>query len=483
MKKQVLALLLALGCLLSACASPAAEPEAPAESAPPESCEVEPRLPWPLRFTDAAQPLPDLPLGTVAPDEPVGDWNALAEAVDAVCYLSPELEDPMWFYTLTDDLRDQAAEDPVNLLAHALQIAPLGHNFLYSYNDSALDQNLFGISAPLTEDYATVRQGQRDSAPVMHYEFYKNSLNETARPLTLQELPLGEEAREALPVSNSEQLYYAVTHGFLPLCESGSDAEKILSRSVEALAAITRESMTERELYKAIYQYVILSNQYDYSTLLDGSSQNRVNRSLFLEGAVLDNLAVCDGLSKQIVLLCSLMGLDARHVGARDEEQGHAYVYADVEGDWYLSCPTYGSNRCPMPDESWQDYHTMNYLMTDFDTNMAGWPYDSEAYPEVEAQLRQTETWDYWSETYVHVNGELYNLHPDKVEEALVLLRDAAAVQRLLGMPVELELCGSVDVLKTAYEQFKTEEEDLLYLSGGSFEGQRLQVYVIGAAA
>ena len=56
-------------------------------------------------------------------------------------------------------------------------------------------------------------------------------------------------------------------------------------------------------------------------------------------------------------------------------------------------------------------------------------------------------------------------------------------MQRLLGMPVELELCGSVDVLKTAYEQFKTEEEDLLYLSGGSFEGQRLQVYVIGAAA
>ena len=147
---------------------------------------------------------------------------------------------------------------------------------------------------------------------------------------------------------------------------------------------------------------------------------------------------------------------------------------------WYLSCPTYGSALYSRKDGLRQDYHTNNYMLTDFDTNMDGWLFDSDAHEEIEQALRQTSAFDYWSETTVEIGGTRYSFHPETVEDALAVLRDACEVQRELQIPVEVELCGKVDVLREAYMQCK-EEAALVYLSGGTFCGQRLQVYLIGA--
>ena len=281
-------------------------------------------------------------------------------------------------------------------------------------------------------------------------------------------------------VKNSEQLFFALVNGYLPYCEEGSSAREILAKCVGILSEITHEGMSQAEIYTAIYQYVVQTVQYGYGTQEYSGYQNRTNRAFFLEGAVLDEQAVCDGLTKEIVVLSRLMGLEAWHIGARNRDEGHAYLYVNIDGTWYLSCPTRGNCRFPKKDGTWQSYHTNNYLLTDFDTNMEGWDYDSDSHEDIELLLRETQSYDHWRKNVVQIGKKQFCLHPETAEDAMTVLKDAVKLNQKLGTTVQVELCGKVDVLKKAYDLLKQEGVDVIYLSGGTFEGQRLQIYLIG---
>lgn len=471
MKRKVSFLVALLLCLALLCACGQPSEERPA-AYPLEPLEGELDYPEAPAFAE-----PEIP-------EPIGDLDTLALAVDTAIYRSLETGAEMVYYHLTDELRKQALRDPSAFVGKALQIALLGHTFYQTYDDSRLAEGYLGLRCGFPESFATVSTEPEEGSQVLSYEFYKNTLQTAAlRQLSFSQLPICQNTDRYLSVENSEQLVYAVEYGYLPYCTEGSSAEKILRRAIGILSQITREDMSETEIYTAIYQYVILSNQYDYNTLLDSRVQDPGNRVFFLEGAVLDGRAVCDGMSKELVLLARLMGLEAYHIGARNGDGGHAYVYVKLDGSWYLSCPTYGSQLYSRKDGLRQDYHTNNYMLTDFDTNMQGWDYDSDAFEQIEAELRTTKPYDYWRETTVEIGGQNYSFHPETVEEALAVLEDALALHQQLGIPVEVELCGKVDVLREAYARLKEQSGDVVYLSGGTFEQQRLQVYLIGAKA
>ena len=443
---------------------------------------------WPLHFERTGLEYPDdaVPVQPEVP-EACQTLDELVRGFDTVIFLSDADNDEMTFFSLGEDLLAEAKADSEALVAKVLQASLLGHNFHGAYNDAHLDEGLLGFRGAIDPAYATVATDEEESLPVMGYEFYRNCLQPRSRDLQLVDLPLFSDdqaqGRPWLQVSNSEQLVFAAQYGYRPWCVPGSGAEEILARCVEALSWITGESMSQTQLWRAIYQYVLLSTHYDYTTLLDIYQREPSNRAFFLEGAVLDGHAVCDGMCKELVLMARLMGLEAWHVGARGETDGHAYVYVRADGEWYLSCPTYGSQRYTRKDGRRQDYHTCNYCLTDFDTNMEGWTYDADVLEDVERELREQSPYDYWSQTTVEVGGARRSLHPESVEEALALLVDAQGLQQQLGMPVEVELCGSVRVLRDAYTQLKEACDDVVYLSGGTFEGQRLQVYILGAQA
>ena len=422
----------------------------------------------------------DLPMASLSLPEVCPDLDTLAEAIDTALFLSVEKGEEMVYFSLGEELAREAEADPAAFVGRALQISLLGHNFYHTYDDSRLSEGLLGLSACIPENYGTETTEKEEAVPVYSYEFLKDLPEEGGPALSLSQLPLARSARAYLPVKNSEQLIYAVQYGYLPLCEPGGGAEEILSRCLSILSRITREGMSEKELYKAIYQYVIQSVQYDDTTLVYTEARERTNRVFFLEGAVLDRRAVCDGTAKEIVLLSRLMGLEAWHIGARSGEGGHAYVYVKAEGEWYCSCPTYGGMRAARKDKTRVDYHTNSYLLTDFDTNSESWPYASEAHPEIGEAMKETKSWDYWRETAVDIGGKAFCFHPETLEEAETILLDALRLQRELKVPLEVELCGKVDVLREAYGRLKEETEDVMYLSGGVFEGQRLQVYLLG---
>lgn len=487
--------LLVCAALLSGCSSPAAETENETLP-PPETAEagepmrvyelrkaVEPRLAYPLAFSDPALEFPaGAALSGVHADEPATDIDELVFAVDTLIYASPDTADEMVYLPMSDELSQSAAADPIGFVGRVLQSAPLGHKFAVAYDDSAFEAGLFGIRAGFRSAYATESYPQENTAPALSYEFYKNALGERKRELEFQELPLCQRGGAWLPVENSEQLFYALQYGYIPYCEPGTDAYTLLSRCVDILSQITREGMTEVECYKAIYQYVTMSNRYDYTTLLDVRQRDLTNRVFFLEGSVLDGVAVCDGLSKELVVLSRLMGIEAYHIGARAGDEAHAYAYVRIDGTYYLSCPTSGMERYPAGG-GWQEYHTNNYMLTDFDTNMPGWEYDAEVFPEIETALREsTAPFDYWAQTCVEIDGERYDFHPETAADAMPILLDAAALQEELGIAVEVELCGRVDVLRQAYEELKELGVDVVYLSSGTFDGQRLQTYLIGGA-
>ena len=250
----------------------------------------------------------EMPFAALSIPDPITTLDELAEAVDTSLYLSVERGEEMVYYHLSDALRDEALADPASFVGRALQIALLGHTFYNTYDDSRLDEGYLGLRAAIEPDYARRSTEGEEASPVISYALYKTAWQPEARELCFSSLPICQTAKDWLPVQNSEQLIFAVQYGYLPYALPDSTAEMLLCRALELLSHISSEEMTETACYEAIYQLVLQSNQYDYATLLERSEQNRENRVFFLEGAMLDGRAVCDGLSKELVLLARLMG-------------------------------------------------------------------------------------------------------------------------------------------------------------------------------
>lgn len=414
--------------------------------------------------------------------EPANSIDELAFNIDVKVFESIDNvnEPEMYYFSLSDELKAKVMEDADVFVGKVLQITPLGHNFAFSYDVSLLSENKLGIRVGFTSDYATESYALDKVKNPVNYEFYKNSLQDkNYKKLTLSSLPIVKNNQKGyLKVYNSEQLFFAVLNEYVPYCETDI-TRKMLSKSIEILSRITNESMTEAETYKAIYQYVEQTNVYDKETQMNINVQNRKNRAFFLEGSLLDGHSVCDGLTKEVVLLSRLMGIEAYHIGARNQNNGHAYVYVKVNGEYYLSCPTYGLKDFAVSDGFCQ-YHTQNYFLTDFDTNVSGWDFDSDAFEDIENLIKDTNSYDYWGQTEVETFDGIYTLHPKTIKDALIILKDAGTLCETSGHVIEVELCSDVDILRNAYFEIKDTYPDVIYLSGGTYNGNPVQTYLFG---
>lgn len=413
--------------------------------------------------------------------ESVTSFNDLVEQVDTAVFLEI---DNMCQWRLSDELLAEI-EDPVRFVSDILQSSVLGHNFFHAYDIEQLSEGIIGFQFDKADGYAAEEAVKPDVRSALPYDLYQSVLKTQGNPYSYETLPLYlQEHRGYLLCKSSEQLFYAAEYGYMPVCAPGSDAERILRKCIGILSVLNTECRNEKQLYKRICQYVVYSSHYDDRTLIYQEARSRNNRTFFLEGSVEDGLAVCDGLCKEIVLLSRLCGLEAHHIGARSGDEGHAYVYVKCDGMWYLSCPTRSTPGMIGEEGNRTDWHTENYILTDFDTNMpADWPYDSAAHEEIEAELRNTGAYDIWADTELNINGGIFTLHPENIEEALAVLHAVDEAQKELQIPLEVELCGRIDVLKGAYDALKKEDIDVTYLSGGTFEGLRLQVYVFGGGS
>ena len=386
--------------------------------------------------------------------------------------------DEVQYASLAPDYARTVKADAYDQYRWAGQYGNLAHNFVTGYDDSRLDEGLFGVTGGFVpygfKSYTLEENNER----VVNYEYYADVLSRKgSRAYSLKDFALYRSNRGFIRVSNSEQLFYAAAQGYMPVPD-GDDIRSLLSRVLGILNRIFREDMTELEKLRAIYSYLVCENTYDYESFYFKDSKHTDYSAYFLEGVFNSRNAVCDGLAKAMVLMCRLEGIEAYHIGAVGSAGGHAYTYVRADGSYYLCCPTQASSVTKLGSKRYH-CHTYAFMLTDYQTSSPAWDYYSDQLPEIGELVRQTEKYDHWSSYTLEIDGARYDLSPEDASSAVAVLEHVARAAEEYGHPMQIELLCSYEVSDEAYRTVR-ETYRVHKINNGVFEGKRLYAFVFG---
>ena len=166
-------------------------------------------------------------------------------------------------------------------------------------------------------------------------------------------------------VSDSEQLYYVLEHGYRPVIKEGStDLNNLYNKMRNVLKEIISDDMNDYDKVLAIYEWLIMNVTYDKVALQLSDNPNiMAYHSFFLEGVFDDNLAVCDGISKALVCLCNMEGIPAIRVTGTGK-QNHAWNKVCINNKWYVVDATSGGT---IINDSFEILTHRFFLITDED--------------------------------------------------------------------------------------------------------------------
>lgn len=242
------------------------------------------------------------------------------------------------------------------------------------------DETVFGIPQGAYEPKAKSEQ------IVGYLRYSEQSATRTKLPI--------DEKTESAKVSNSNELYRAVSCGQKPIFaddNSGIALKKLYDEARDVLTTYVSDDMSDYEKVAVIYDWIVNVVDYDYAaSQLQGDDTSKYN-AFYLEGVFNDHRAVCDGKSKAFALLCGMENIKAvRVVGYADKNLkdrdlsskevlasiGHAWnkvlIDADDDGvkDWYVVDTTWGDVAVKNEGASGGVYEYLNYayfLKTDED--------------------------------------------------------------------------------------------------------------------
>ena len=381
-------------------------------------------------------------------------------------------------YTTVNDAYAQVLRaDMFTEYRWAGQYGNLAHNFVTGYDDSRLDENVIGIVGGI-KNYAfkSYTLGE-NNVKVWNLDYYLDVVAaENDRGYALKDFALYKSNNGFVRVTNSEQLFYAAARGYMPVAEEDSAVGEMLSRVLGILNRILNGGMTETQKIRAIYNYLVCENTYDYESFLYKESEHTDYTAYFLEGVFYSKNAVCDGLAKAMTLMCRLEGIEAYHIGAVGSGGGHAYNYIKADGKYYLCCPTQGSSVTAHDGKRFHS-HTAAFFLTDYYTSSPSWDFYSGQLPEIGELVKQTEKYDYWSNTVMNIDGTRYDLSPDGVDEAVAVLDFAAETAKRSGYVLQVELLCDYDTPQRAYE-IVAEDYNVTKINNGVFGGQRLYAFL-----
>ena len=239
---------------------------------------------------------------------------------------------------------------------------------------------------------------------------------------------------ETFDVYNSEDLWWAVLNGYKPNFPlENSKAEWIYNEAKHILNSIIYDGMNDYEKARAIYEWIITENDYDYDAL-HSPRPIEENVCFFLEGVFERRRGVCDSFSKTFVLLGKIEGLDVeRGCGfthptpeSKEAPSGHAWGYFRYPGEekYRLVCPTWG-NRLIRLEE-----YSRNVKMVSYDAFMAKRSYfvdNGSNFDFIDGnqneELLSLDAWDKSVYTLDAIPGNsVYDFQIDTVQELAFIL-------------------------------------------------------------
>jgi len=86
-----------------------------------------------------------------------------------------------------------------------------------------------------------------------------------------------------------------------------------------------------------------------------------------ITGVFIDNIAVCDGISKAFVVLCQIEGIPCvRVVGySQSSDNGHAWNKVKIEGQWFIVDPTWGNSNTTLGINTVEYLSYQDFMISD----------------------------------------------------------------------------------------------------------------------
>lgn len=402
----------------------------------------------------------------------VNSMQDLSNFVDYVVFYSTN-ED--FVYTnVTDKYKEVLLNDLEYQIKWACQYASIGHNFVKGYDASKLNDNLIGISGYIS-NYG-FKSYEEEVNNVVTFEYYQDVLSKNKyQNKDGNKLPLYKYNNGFIEVNNSEQLFYACMNNYFPYCKKGTKAYEMLQKAIGILNRIIKDNMTELEKYIAIYHYILSETTYDYYSFKQKDSNHQDYACYFLEGVFDHHTALCDGLTKAVVLLSRLEGIEAYHIGAVSKIGGHAYCYVKINDQYYLSCPTSGSN---IETKNNIKYHVHNnlFLLTSYYTSSTSWEYDSEAFPNIKQKVIKSDPFDYYDNYYVNIGQDKYSLHIKDVSTGNKILKYVENIAKENDLCLQIELLGSYEIMSNIWQNY-INKYSLNIVNNGMFKKEKAYTF------
>ncbi|MBQ4120790.1 MAG: InlB B-repeat-containing protein [Clostridia bacterium] len=250
--------------------------------------------------------------------------------------------------------------------------------------------------------------------------------------------------QESIAVTTSNQLHYVAEHGYRPIPEQGSPAERIYLAAKKLLNAILPKDATDLEKAELIYLYLVQNVQYDDRAVQISETPGAVwsdYDAFFLEGVFDHKKAVCDGIAKAFSLLCNMEGIPCVEVVGNT----HAWNRVKINNIWYVADPTHGNLHIANKDFSITDFS--HFLMSDREKASLG--YASESYPLIKAN----ENYNYFANKTFTYNGYTFDYRIENSDELAILLAHLLTLKDDLdGCSIDLSYSSWFTSLSMAYQ-------------------------------
>lgn len=431
-----------------------------------------------LKVQDVTLNYENITLSEVKEIKEVSNLEELSIFMDYVAYSSKD--DEVKYAKLTYEFKEELLNNFEYIYFNAGQQGILSHNFIKGYDLSKIDQNLFGVFGSINKYGFKSYELKDNNQKATKIEYLLNVLDkEKERKNDIKELPLYKVNNGFVKANNSEEIFYLLSHAYFPVIENNRALEELFSKMCGIVFALTDESMSEKEKYFALYNYIVNENTYDYDSFNYKDSVHTDYECYFLEGSILRQNAVCDGMVKALVSLARLAGIEAYHVGASNGESGHAYLYVRLDDKYYLSSPTDGKK---VYQEDGIKYHlyTNSFYLTNYYTNNPEWDFYSLAHPEIIEELKVVEPYDYYENEKIVLNGTTYNFVIEEVEKTQKLLNEVNNLAKENNLLLEIELKGNIDEFREIIA--KTKDFSCFVIDNGYFGGELLKSFVFNYA-